>query len=174
MIELRFHGRGGQGAVTAAALLVSAAIEDGKYAQAVPSFGPERRGAPVESYVRISDEPILARYDVLEPDYVIVLDPTLMNVVDYRKGLKEGGMPVLNLPARPNQRGVAWVNATELANEILGKPITNTAMLGSLLKVKRLVNSRSLRKVIKDNFPGKLGEKNCNLIKKAYKETEIL
>ncbi len=83
-------------------------------------------------------------------------------------------MPILNLPIRPKEKGIGWVNATELANEILGKPITNTAMLGALLKVNRLVNSKSLGKVIKDQFPGKLGEKNCNLIRKAYEETEIV
>ena len=96
MVEIRFHGRGGQGAVTSAELTALAAIEEGKYAQAFPSFGPERRGAPVMAFVRISDKPICTREKVYEPNYVIVLDPTLLKLVNVEAGLKKGGIVIVN------------------------------------------------------------------------------
>ena len=96
MVEIRFHGRGGQGAVTSAELAALAAIEEGKYAQAFPSFGPERRGAPVMAFVRISDKPIVTREKVYTPDYVIVLDPTLLKLVNVEAGLKKGGTIIVN------------------------------------------------------------------------------
>src|SRR5664280_145387 len=108
MIEVRFHGRGGQGAVTAAEILAKAAFEDGKYCQAFPFFGVERRGAPVMAFTRIDDQPIRRRYQVYKPDYVVVLDDGLLEVVDVFSGLKEGGKVIINLslihisePTRP-------------------------------------------------------------------------
>ncbi len=98
MLEIRIHGRGGQGGVTSAELLAKAAIDKGKYAQAFPSFGPERRGAPVEAFVRVSDEPIKIREKIYEPDVVLVLDPTLLDVVKVDAGLKEKGLVVVNTP----------------------------------------------------------------------------
>src|SRR5512142_2733974 len=96
MIEIRFHGRGGQGAVTSAELTALAAIGEGKYAQAFPSFGPERRGAPVMAFVRVSDTPIRTREKVYEPDIVVVLDPSLLQIVNVEAGLKSSGMVILN------------------------------------------------------------------------------
>src|SRR5512147_339759 len=96
MIEIRFHGRGGQGAVSSAELAALAAIEEGKFAQAFPSFGPERRGAPVMAFVRVSEKPIVTREKIYEPDIVIVLDPTLLKIVNVEAGLKKGGIIILN------------------------------------------------------------------------------
>ena len=112
MIEIRFHGRGGQGAVTSAELTALAAIEQGKYAQAFPSFGPERRGAPVMAFVRVSDEPIRTREKIYEPDIVVVLDPTLLEIVNVAAGLKKDGIVVLNTTKTAKEiRKVSGINA---------------------------------------------------------------
>ena len=142
MIEVRFHGRGGQGAVTCCELMAQAAIAEGRYAQAFPSFGPERRGAPLQAYLRISDEPIRLREKIYEPDVVVVLDPALVATGNVKEGLKAGGTMVANSSKSAKEvRGecgfggrTAVVDATKIAEEELGVPITNTTMLGALLK----------------------------------------
>ena len=142
MVEIRFHGRGGQGAVTSAELAALAAIEEGKYAQAFPSFGPERRGAPVMAFVRISDKPIVTREKVYTPDYVIVLDPTLLKLVNVEAGLKKGGTVIVNSSKSAAQirketgikAKLAVVDASKIAVEIMRVPITNTTMLGAFVK----------------------------------------
>jgi len=174
MVEIRFHGRGGQGAVTSAELLVVAAINEGKYGLALPSFGPERRGAPVMAFARISDKPIRIRSGVWRPDIIVVLDPGLLknNVLD---GLKENGIVVVNAPERPSlpaHARVAWVNATQIALEEIGLPITNTTMLGALIKAVPLVNVESLFEPLNIRF-GKVGEKNFKALKRAYEETRV-
>ena len=130
--EIRIHGRGGQGAVTAAELLAVSAFKDGKYTQAFPKFGPERRGSPVESFCRISDEFINLRSEVYTPDHVIVLDDSLTKAVDITGGLSREGVILINSDRRRkfNHYKVYTVNATKIALEILGRPIVNTVMLG--------------------------------------------
>jgi 2-oxoisovalerate ferredoxin oxidoreductase gamma subunit len=175
MIEIRFHGRGGQGAVTAARLLAEAAFLEGKYAQAFPFFGAERRGAPVLAFARIDDKPIRVRTQIYEPDYVVVLDPSLPEVLDVASGIKQGGMVVLNSKKAvqfPNAK-TAFVDATSVAIETLGSPITNTAMLGAFAKATGSVKLESIIEVIKGYFSSKLAEKNLVAIKAAYERTEV-
>jgi len=170
MIEVRFHGRGGQGAVTAARLLAEAAFLEGKHCQAFPSFGAERRGAPVLAFTRIDSKPIRIRTQVYEPNHVVVLDPTLLEAVNVASGLKRGGRIVINskVPHKFHGAKVAFVDATSIAIETLGVPITNTAMLGALAKATKLVSLDSIIKAIKNTFKGKLAEKNVAAIKMAY------
>ncbi|MBF0495293.1 MAG: pyruvate ferredoxin oxidoreductase subunit gamma [Deltaproteobacteria bacterium] len=177
MIEIRFHGRGGQGAVTSAELLARAAIDEGKYAQAFPSFGPERRGAPVMSYARISDHPIKTREKVYHPDIAVVLDPTILKIVDVTEGLKPGGLVIVNtnkskevLAAETGIKArLAVVDATKIAIESMGMPITNTVMLGAVVKVANLVKADSLIEPLKERF-GKIFEKNYTAYKRAFDE----
>ncbi len=173
MIEIRFHGRGGQGAVTAAEILAKAAFEDGKYCQAFPFFGAERKGAPVMAFTRINDKPIRRRYQVYNPDYVIVLDETLLEAVDVLSGLKEGGKVIINttkninLGENVNSYGI---DATGIALDILGVPIVNTVMLGAFASKTGVVSLDSVIKVTKETFPGKIGEKNAEAAKIAYEQ----
>ena len=181
LIEIRWHGRGGQGSVTSAELLARAAIDEGKYAQAFPSFGPERRGAPVLAFDRINDkEPIRTRAEITEPDAVVVLDSSLIRIVDVTSGLKEKGVLVINT-GRPLKDiefefGTKWrlaiVDATKIARELLGVPIVNTTMLGALIKVTKVVQLNSLLEPLKDRF-ARLAERNINAMKKAFEETTI-
>jgi pyruvate ferredoxin oxidoreductase gamma subunit len=181
MIEIRWHGRGGQGAVTSAEILSEAAISEGKFAQAFPSFGPERRGAPVQAYVRISpDHPIRIRSSITEPDVVVVLDPGLLRIVNVASGLKPGGVVIVNTLKNAAQirqefniqATVATVGATRIALELLGVPITNTTMIGAVIKVTEAVRLDSLFEPINKRF-GRLGEKNTAAMKRAYTETII-
>jgi len=175
MVEIRFHGRGGQGAVTSAELLVIAAINEGKYGLALPSFGPERRGAPVMAFARISDSPIRIRSGVWRPDIIVVLDPGLLKNANVFQGLKEDGIVVVNATERPSLPPgirVAWVNATQIARGEIGLPITNTTMLGALVKAVPLVKVESFLEPLNKRF-GKVGEKNFKALKRAYEETRV-
>jgi 2-oxoacid:acceptor oxidoreductase gamma subunit (pyruvate/2-ketoisovalerate family) len=177
MKEVRFHGRGGQGAVTAARLLAEAAFLEGKYCQAFPFFGAERRGAPVLAFTRINDKPIRARTQVYEPNYVVVLDQTLLGAVDVTAGLKRGGIVIINAKKPPRKIAadkIVSVDATSIAMEILGAPITNTAMLGAFAKATGLVSLDSILKVVQDKFKGKLGEKNVAAVKAAYERAAVI
>ena len=174
MIEVRFHGRGGQGAVTAARLLAEAAFNEGKYCQAFPSFGAERRGAPVLAFTRIDNKPIRIRTLVYEPNFVVVLDPTLLEVINVASGLRKGGIIVVNAKEVPEELKavkVATVDATAIALEFLGSPITNTAMLGAFARAAKLVSLNSVVKAIEGYFGGKLAEKNGAAVKAAYEQT---
>lgn len=176
MIEIRFHGRGGQGVVTAARLLAEAAFLEGKYCQAFPFFGAERRGAPVVAFARIDKEPIRARTEVYEPNHVVVLDPTVLEAVNVIAGLKRGGIAVINAKKVPSEfEGVkvALVDATTVAIETLGVPITNTAMLGALAKATGIVSLGSVIKAIEEHFKEKLAQKNVVAAKTAYDRTVI-
>jgi pyruvate ferredoxin oxidoreductase gamma subunit len=181
MTEIRWHGRGGQGAVTSAEILSEAAISEGKFAQAFPSFGPERRGAPVLAFVRISpNQPIRIRSSITEPDIVAVLDPGLLRVVNVAAGLKPGGVVIVNTIKTASQikkefniqATVATVGATKIAMELLGVPITNTTMIGAVIRVSEIVKMESLLEPINKRF-GRLGEKNIAAMKRAYAETMI-
>jgi len=176
MIEVRFHGRGGQGAVTAARLLAEAAFFEGKHCQAFSFFGAERRGAPVVAFTRIDSRPIRIRTEVYEPNHVVVLDPTLLEAVNVAAGLKRGGIIVVNAKKVPEELKagkVAAVDATAIALEFLGAPITNTAMLGAFAKATKLVSLNSVVKAIEGYFGEKLAEKNIAAVKAAYERTAM-
>jgi pyruvate ferredoxin oxidoreductase gamma subunit len=181
MIEIRWHGRGGQGAVTSAEILAEAAISEGNYAQAFPSFGPERRGAPVQAYVRISaGQPIRIRSSITEPDIVVVLDPGLLGSVDVAAGLKTGGIVIINTQKTAEQihkefgikATLGTVGATKIALEELGVNITNTTMIGAVMKAVQVVKMESLIPPIDKRF-GRLAIKNVNSLKRAFAETII-
>ena len=180
-IAIRIHGRGGQGSVTSAELVAQAAISEGKYAQAFPSFGPERRGAPVQAFIRIDDhKQIRVRAGITKPDIVVVLDPSLLNIVDITSGLKSDGMMVIN--AKSSFKDIeekfgtgyklAIIDATSIARDFLGRPIVNTTMIGSLVKASGIVKLESLFQPLEKRF-GRLAEKNKNAMKQAYTETKI-
>jgi pyruvate ferredoxin oxidoreductase gamma subunit len=181
MIEIRFHGRGGQGSVTCAELLALAAIGEGKYAQAFPSFGPERRGAPVVAFCRISDQPIKIRANIYEPDIVMVLDSTLLKLVNIAGGLKQNGLIIITSQDTPEKvrelfgikNRLAVVDATKIAMEILGVPITNTTMLGALVKASEIVKKESFIFPFKERF-GRIAERNISAFNKAYQDTLLL
>jgi pyruvate ferredoxin oxidoreductase gamma subunit len=181
IIEIRWHGRGGQGAVTSAELLATAAIEEGKFAQAFPSFGPERRGAPVLVFNRISNiSPIRARVAVTDPDIVVILDPGLLSITDVTSGLKKDGTLVINTPKTlvdiKSELSGPWrlavVNATSIARETLGLPIVNTTMLGALVKATGIIDLESLTEPLKERF-GARAKGNIDSCHRAYEETEI-
>ena len=181
LVEIRWHGRGGQGAVTSAELVAKAAINEGKYAQAFPSFGPERRGAPVLAFDRISNEqPIRVRAEVTQPDVVVVLDSGLLSIVDVTSGLKENGVLIINtkkdvkdIEAELGTKcRLATIDATKIARELLGVPITNTTMVGALIKASEVVKLESLLEPLKQRFEH-LAERNINAMKRAYEETLI-
>jgi len=177
--EIRIHGRGGQGSVTAAELLARAAFKEGRWVQAFPFFGAERRGAPVKAFARISDEPIPIRSQVYNPDYVMVLDSTLVEVVDVTEGLKKDGIIIVNTMKGPQKLGikghrVATVDATGIALElkllVAGLPVLNTPMLGAFAKATEEVKLDSVVKTIQEEWPGPVGEKNAKAAALAYEK----
>jgi pyruvate ferredoxin oxidoreductase gamma subunit len=181
LLEIRWHGRGGQGAVTSAELMAQAAISEGKYAQAFPSFGPERRGAPVQAFNRIdSKEPVRIRADITDPDVVVVLDPGLLSIVNVTSGLKEGGIVIINTRKTAEEirsefginHPLATVNATRIAREVLGVPIVNTTMFGALIRVTGIVKKESAHAPLEKRF-GRLGERNIKAMETAYEEVSI-
>lgn len=181
VIEIRFHGRGGQGAVSSAELLALAAIGEGKYAQAFPSFGPERRGAPVVAFCRIDDKPIKIRANVYEPDIVVVLDASLLKIVNVAAGLKADGILVTTSKDSPEKikedlkikNRLAVVDATKIAMEAIGLPITNTTMLGSLVRASEVVKKESFLPPLKERF-GRIAEKNISAFERAYQQTVLV
>jgi len=181
LIEIRWHGRGGQGAVTSAELVARAAIDEGKYAQAFPSFGPERRGAPVLAFVRIDGkQPIKTRAGIVQPDIVVVLDPNLLRIVNVTSGLKEKGTLIINtkkpLQDIESEFGTKWrlavIDAAKIAKEVLGVPIVNTTMVGALLRATGVTALESLFQPLRDRF-GRLAERNIDAMKMAYEETSV-
>ncbi len=178
LLEIRFHGRGGQGAWTASQILALAALKEGKYVQSFPTFGPERMGAPIEAYTRISDEPINLHCGIYNPDVIVVLDPTLLGSQVLR-GMKPSSILVVNSKDKPKEireklkvtDGKIWsIDATSLAVRILGRGITNTAMVGAAVRATQIVSLQSVLDVIKETFEESIVEKNVELIKKAYEE----
>ncbi len=180
MIEVRFHGRGGQGAVTSAELVAQAAIREGKYALAFPSFGPERRGAPVVAFARVDDAKVRLRYKVYEPDVVVVLDPSLLDISNPTDGIKENGVLVINTSKSSDEvrdqlsyKGkLALVDASRISREVLGLPITNTTMVGALVKATEMLDVEALIEPFRHRF-GKIAAKNIEAMKRAWSETEI-
>lgn len=180
MIEVRWHGRGGQGAVTSVELLAQAAIGVGKYAQGFPSFGPERRGAPVAAFSRIDDNKIKVRSGIYTPDVVVVLDSSLIGLIDVLDGLKPGGKVIVNTPKTPEEirkdlkfdGTVATVDGTHIAREEMGVPIANTTMIGALLKIIGVMELDSVKGAVEHRF-GKIAQKNLNAMRRAYEEIKI-
>ena len=175
--EIRIHGRGGQGGVTAAELLTRAAFKEGKWVQAIPFFGAERRGAPVKAFARLSTEPILVRSQIYNPDYVIVLDSGLLDLVDVTEGLKKDGVVIVNTRKKPEELNiqhtrVATVDATGIALElellVAGLPVLNTTMLGAFARATEEVKLESVIEAIKDTWTGAAGEKNAKAAEFAY------
>ncbi len=175
MFEIRIHGRGGQGVVTAAELLSVAAFDQGRHAQAFPSFGSERTGAPVTSFCRIDDRPIRSREPVSEPDALIVIDPTLLHQVDVFGGAKPDAWVLINtsrdlraLGLDPDSRRISAVGATEMARRHLGRPLPNAALLGGFAALTGVVSLQSVLLAIRERFGGTVGEANANAAQDAY------
>jgi pyruvate ferredoxin oxidoreductase gamma subunit len=176
MYEVRVHGRGGQGAVTAAELLSVAAFDAGHVAQAFPSFGSERTGAPVAAFCRIDDVPIRLREPILEPDAVLVLDPTLLHLPEVVQGLRPDGVLLVNtarapddlaLDALPGVR-VATLPAGDIARRHLGRPLPNGVVLGGFAALTGRVSLDGVTRALRDRFPGEVGRANAAAATEAY------
>ncbi len=176
MKEIRLHGRGGMGAVKAAEIMVWAKVAEGGYGSSIPFFGFERQGAPVTAFVKLDDKPIRPKTQVYNPGCVVVLDATIQNAVDVFEGLKRGGTFVLNTKEDvsdlkvPDTVGkIAIVNATDLALERLGRPITNTAMLGAFVKATSWVSLDEIVAKVEEYW----GKENAALTREAHGLTEV-
>lgn len=182
MIEVRWHGRGGQGVVTSSELLARAALIEKKYVQHFPEFGPERRGAPVRAYTRISNEPIEIHTGVYEPNIVVVIDPSLaLEPSLYLEGVKKGAKVIIN--AKEIKEEIAskiksigaelyYVDAFHIALDVFGKPFYNTPMLGALVKATGIVNLDAAIEALKQRFGGDVAEKNIQAVKRAFEEVK--
>lgn len=180
MVEVRIHGRGGQGVVTASDLVAMAAFAEGRHAQAFPSFGSERTGAPVVAYCRISDNQIRTREPVLEPDLVIVQDPTLLPILDVFSGLTDDGYVLINSSKRSAELGLSelqakqpagrfmTIPATEIARQYTGRTVPNAVLLGGMAALTGLIEMKSVANAIMQRFPGPVGEKNVAAAQAAY------
>ncbi len=183
-IEICWHGRGGQGVVTANEILAETAILAGKYVKAFPEFGPERMGAPIRAFTRISENPIRIHSQVYEPDIVIIMDGTLVGKVDVTRGAKKDTIVVANYAGSPKELQDALMtdiechtlDAQRIAIEEIGKPMVNTVMLGALIKCAPLVGYDHLEDQITSKFTGKLPEKvilkNLSALKRGYQEVQ--
>jgi pyruvate ferredoxin oxidoreductase gamma subunit len=177
LYEIRFHGRGGQGAWTASLLLAQAGLLEGKQIQSFPAFGPERAGAPMTAYTRISEKPIQIHSSVYEPDMVVVLDPTLLGPA-VAEGLKKDSKIVVNttesaadVKKKLGVKNETWVvDATGMAMKVMGVNITNTVLLGAIVKASGKVKLDSVLAVVKERFQGKVQEQNLAVVQSAYKE----
>lgn len=187
LVEIRWHGRGGQGVVTAGEILAEAAMEEGKYFQAFPDYGPERMGAPIKAYTRISDSPIEIHSQITSPDIVVVVDSTLIGLVNVAEGLKDGGIIVLNTSLSPQEAReklglgnkpvkIFTVDASQIAIKHFGRNIPNTPMLGALVKATGLVSLDSIIHLTKERLGTKVTEEiiqaNIQAIKEAYESVK--
>jgi pyruvate ferredoxin oxidoreductase gamma subunit len=175
-IEVRFHGRGGQGVETASELLSLAAFDQGRASQAIPSFGSERTGAPVVAFFRIADRPIHSHDPVTAPDVVVVQDPTLLRLPAILDGLQPGGLLLVNSTRPPGDLGlpgcsarVVTVPASELSRARLGRPVPNTVLLGGLVGLTGVVSLAALQVAIRARFRGEAGEWNAALAHDGYR-----
>ncbi len=180
MLQVRIHGRGGQGVVSAAEMLSVAAFIEGKHAQAVPSFGSERMGAPVVAFCRIDDKTIRLREPVMEPDALIVQDPTLFGAIDVLNGLSRSGYLLINTSRSVEELGIAaaidhlpprrvcTVPATEIALKFVKRPLPNAVLLGALSAITGVIGKDAVIEAIQRKFPGRLGESNITAAKAAY------
>ena len=187
LIEIRWHGRGGQGAKTASLLLADAAFNTGKYIQGFPEYGPERMGAPITAYNRISDKPITVHSNIYEPDYVVVVDDTLLDVVPVTDGLKETGAIVINTTKSPEiikkslngyTGAVYTIDARKISIETLGKYFPNTPMLAAIVKVSKIMTDEAFLEDMKGSFKHKFAKKpevidgNMKALEMALKEVK--
>ena len=187
LIEIRWHGRGGQGAKTASLLLADAAFNTGKYIQGFPDYGPERMGAPITAYNRISDKPITVHSNIYEPDYVVVVDDTLLDVVPVTDGLKETGAIVINTTKSPEiikkslngyTGAVYTIDARKISIETLGKYFPNTPMLAAIVKVSKIMTDEAFLEDMKGSFKHKFAKKpeviegNMKALEMALKEVQ--
>ena len=187
IVEVRWHGRGGQGAKTAALLFADAALSEGKFIQAFPEYGPERMGAPVQSFNRLSDEPITLHCAISNPKYVVVLDPTLINKVDVLAGIPEDGKIIINTSKTPdqikaelniNKIKVYTIDASKIAKETMGRDIPNTPMLGAMAAATGLLDFERLMKDLEQKLRKKFASKqeivagNLTAVKRAYEEVK--
>ena len=180
MFQVRIHGRGGQGVVSAAEMLSVAAFDEGRYAQAFPSFGSERMGAPVMAFCRIDAKEIRSREPVMQPDALIIQDPTLLHQVDLFSGLSPSGYILINSTRSFDELGIGefvrkfapdrlcTVAATELAMKHVGRPLPNAALLGGFAAISGQITFDSVAKAIREKFPGKVGEANVAAARAAY------
>lgn len=180
MVEIRIHGRGGQGVVTASDLIAMAAFAEGRHAQAFPSFGSERTGAPVVAYCRVTDRSIRTREPVLEPDLVIVQDPTLLGIIDVFAGLTSSGYVLINSAKSVSELGLNevakqipaghFVNvpAADIARKHTGRTVPNAVLLGAAAALTGLYKMESVSAAIMKRFPGKVGEMNVAAAQEAY------
>ena len=168
LVEIRWHGRGGQGAKTASLLLADAAFNTGKYIQGFPEYGPERMGAPITAYNRISDKPIVIHSNIYDPDYVVVVDDTLLEVVDVTAGLKETGAIVINTVKDADylkkvlkgyNGGIYTIDARKVSEEALGKYFPNTPMLAAIVKVANIMDENDFLEDMKGSFKHKFAKK---------------
>lgn len=180
--EFRWHGRGGQGVVTSNQMLGKAALAEGNYIQAFPEFGPERTGAPVRAFLRISKKPIQIYAQVYAPDIVVCIDPTLLDVVNPSEGLKEDGTLVINTTLSPNEvrdkygfKGgkVVTVDATSIAMEILGRPFYNMPTMAAAVKASGVVKIETVIEEVQERYPGKVGNLNKAAMERAVEEAKI-
>ncbi|HWQ30983.1 MAG TPA: 2-oxoacid:acceptor oxidoreductase family protein [Negativicutes bacterium] len=189
LVEIRWHGRGGQGAKTASLLLADAAFNTGKYIQGFPEYGPERMGAPITAYNRISDERINIHSNVYEPDYVVVVDESLIQAIDVTSGLKETGAIIINTEKSPEEvkkylkgyKGkVCTINARKISEDALGKNFPNTPMLGAVVKVSGIMEPQKFVEDMKESFAHKFKTKpeviegNMKAIERAMQEVQGL
>ena len=189
LVEIRWHGRGGQGAKTASLLLADAAFNTGKYIQGFPEYGPERMGAPITAYNRISDEKITIHSNIYEPDYVVVVDDTLLDCVDVTKGLKEEGAIVINTTKTPDEvrpllKGyngkVCTIDAKTISIETLGKYFPNTPMLAAIVKVSKIMEEEAFLDDMVESFKHKFAKKpevidgNMAALKRSLNEVKGL
>ena len=187
LIEIRWHGRGGQGAKTASLLLADAAFNTGKYIQGFPEYGPERMGAPITAYNRISDKPITVHSNIYNPDYVVVVDDSLLEAVDVTAGLKETGAIVINTTKdgeelkkhlKGYKGGIYAINARKISEEALGRYFPNTPMLAAIVKVAGIMSDEALLEDMKDSFKHKFAKKpeviegNMKALEMALKEVK--
>ncbi len=180
MFQVRIHGRGGQGVVSASELLSVAAFEEGKYSQSFPSFGSERMGAPVQAFARISDNPITSREPVMEPDMLIIQDPTLFLAVNVFEGANTDGFLLINSAKTPEQLGIEEMTeqypvnhvmtlpATELAMKYIKQPKPNTVLLGAFAALSQMVHMPALEKAIQEKFPKRIADANVVATKAGY------
>jgi pyruvate ferredoxin oxidoreductase gamma subunit len=184
LFQVRIHGRGGQGVVTAAEMLSIAAFVEGRHAQAFPSFGSERSGAPVVAFCRIDDEEIRAHEPIAHPDALIIQDPTLLHQVNVFSGLAPDGYILINSSRSFDELGLGelvtrfrhdrllTVPATELAREHLGRPIPNVALLGGFAALSRLISMSSIAVAVRDKFSGAVADKNVAAAEGAFEYVE--
>ncbi len=180
--EFRWHGRGGQGVVTSNQMLGKAALAEGNYIQAFPEFGPERTGAPVRAFLRISKEPIQVYAQVYKPDVVVCIDPTLLDVVNPAEGLKEGGTLVVNSEKEPSEirerfgvegGKVVTVDATKIAMEVLGRPFYNMPTMAAAVMATGVVQVETVINEVLNRYPGKIGDLNKVAIERAVTEAKV-